>query len=308
MNRNASTQSLYQQSVTTPDSAVSLSSEASMKEHLLFERHEDHLVVYQSAQDTAISRGTSRGPASLQLSSKSSGSYPLWPTVFGLFTNHTSRAPTRESRSSGSEAAKDICDGTIGSGHYTKHVHELARAKDLSRHAFGTLHLHQLPGEKFPHLHDLYQKASCAILFFKIHMDIGQEAEGTFENTCLFESSERRTVRCSSVIYSFGASVLESMEMKQATFMEGKFVHSFEFVNQFFNAFLSGIRSLGTSDEVEAALSNLSLVQTYEDVDDPRAENASPLLVITYDFERGHSQVTPYFVAESSDMIESIVC
>ncbi|KAF9961903.1 hypothetical protein BGZ72_001010 [Mortierella alpina] len=286
--RSASTQSLYQQAATTPDSAVSLSSEP---------RHEDH----------AFSQ-CARGPALPQSAYSSAALYPLWPTTFGLYTKTLSQGiPTGDGDFLGTESDQEFGrQGHAGSTLSAVRIHELAQAKELTRHAFGTVNIHQLPAEKFPYLYDLYQKASCAFLFFKINMDLGLELEGSFENTCLFESSERRTVRCSTLIYSFGSSVLESTEIKQAAVVDGKYMHSFEFVNQFFNAFLGGIRTLGTSEEAEVALGNLSMVQVFEDID-PRSDNGPPLLVMAYDFEQGRGQVAPYVISDSSDVSE-IVC
>ncbi|CAO3564318.1 unnamed protein product [Mortierella alpina] len=287
--RSASTQSLYQQAATTPDSAVSLSSEP---------RHEDH-AYSQYGRSSAVPQPVHSLGAM----------YPLWPTIFGLYTKSM---PQGTQPSDGDYMDRESDHeverlGHAGSTASAVRIHELAQAKDLSRHAFGAVNIHQLPAEKFPHLYDLYQKASCAFLFFKINMDLDLELEGSFENTCRFESSERRTVRCSTLIYSFGSSVLESTEVKQAVVVDGRYTHSFEFVNQFFNAFLGGIRTLGTAEEVEVALGNLSMVQVYEDMD-PRSENNPPLLVMAYDFEQGRGQVAPYVVSDSSDISDAIVC
>ncbi|KAF9967200.1 hypothetical protein BGZ70_010417 [Mortierella alpina] len=287
--RSASTQSLYQQTATTPDSAVSLSSEP---------RHEDHTFSQYA-----------RGSAVPQPVHALRSMYPLWPTIFGLYTKSLPQG-TQPNDSDYMDRTRDQEVerlGHPGSTTSAVRIHELVQAKDLSRHAFGAVNIHQLPAEKFPHLYDLYQKASCAFLFFKINMDLDLEQEGSFENTCRFESSERRTVRCSTLIYSFGSSVLESTEIKQAAVVDGKYTHSFEFVNQFFNAFLGGIRTLGTAEEVEVALGNLSMVQVYEDMD-PRSENSPPLLVMAYDFEQGRGQVAPYVISDSSDISDAIVC
>ncbi|KAF9570848.1 hypothetical protein EC968_001336 [Mortierella alpina] len=285
---NASNLSLYQQTAMTPDSAVSLSSEP---------RHEDH-----------ASSHFARGSALPQSAHCHGAMYPLWPTIFGLYTKSLPQGARPNDgdylhRESDQQVERL---GHTGSSTSAVRIHELAQVKDLSRQAFGTVHVHQLPAEKFPHLYDLYQKASCAFLFFKISMDLGLELEGSFENTCQFESSECRTVRCSTLIYSFGSSVLESTEIKQAAVVDGKYTHRFEFVNQFFNAFLGGIRTLGASEEVEVALGNLSMVQVFEDMD-PRSDNSPPLLVMAYDFEQGRGQVVPYIISDSSDISDAIV-
>lgn len=60
--------------------------------------------------------------------------------------------------------------------------------------------------------------------------------------------------------------VLESKEVQQALWVnEGKYMYSFAFVNQFFDAFMKGIRSLQSWDEVDIAINNLCIVQVMKD-------------------------------------------
>lgn len=83
-----------------------------------------------------------------------------------------------------------------------------------------------------------------------------------FNNTSVLESRERRTVECTTTIYSFGNVVLEAKETQQALWVnEGKYMYSFEYVNQFFDAFMKGIRTLHSWEEVDIAISNLCIVQ-----------------------------------------------
>lgn len=87
-----------------------------------------------------------------------------------------------------------------------------------------------------------------------------------FNNTSVLESKERRAVECTTVIYSFGNVVLEAKETQQALWVnEGKYMYSFEYVNQFFDAFMKGIRTLHSWDEVDIAISNLCIVQVRRD-------------------------------------------
>jgi hypothetical protein len=84
----------------------------------------------------------------------------------------------------------------------------------------------------------------------------------TFNNTSFFETSERKTMECTTTIYSFGNVVLESKESQQALWVnEGKYMYNFVFVNQFFDAFMKGIRSLQSWEEVDIAINNLCIVQ-----------------------------------------------
>jgi hypothetical protein len=87
-------------------------------------------------------------------------------------------------------------------------------------------------------------------------------ADFVFSNTSVLESKERRTVECTTTIYSFGNVVLEAKETQHALWVnEGKYMYSFEYVNQFFDAFMKGIRTLHSWDEVDIAISNLCIVQ-----------------------------------------------
>ncbi|KAF9278552.1 hypothetical protein BGZ68_008504 [Mortierella alpina] len=212
-------------------------------------------------------------------------SYPFWPSVFGLFTEYVSDlSPEAPSQ-----------------------MHSLARSSDLGQRSFGSINVHQLPQEKFPTLYDLYQKTMCTFLFFKIKLDLNLGLDGVFGNTSLFESTEFRMVECTTSIYSFGNKVLEAKELKQGAMVEDKCVYNFEFVNQFFGAFLNGIRSLSTWSEIEIALTNLSVVQVFEDKD-TRFESPAPLLVMAFDFERGQGDVETFFIADGSDMLETLMC
>ncbi|KAG0040395.1 hypothetical protein BGZ82_003120 [Podila clonocystis] len=246
-------------------------------------------------------------------------SYPFWPTVFGLFTEYVSEsAAIRAVATAAANAAVTSSQqpGTTSTTSATAtvpppvlpQIHSLARSRDLTPRSFDTLNVHQLPQEKFPSIYDLYQKTMCTFLFFKLKLDLNLTLlNGVFGNTSLFDSTERRTVECTTCIYSFGAKVLEAKEMKQAAFVDGQYVYQFEFVNQFFGAFLSGIRGLATWEEVDIALNNLSVVQVFEDMD-TRFEKPAPLLVMAFDFERGAGNVETFFIADGSDMLESIVC
>ncbi|KAF9540140.1 hypothetical protein EC957_004616 [Mortierella hygrophila] len=328
-----------QTSVTTPDSAISLSSHHSVQDPATFAildpLSKEPLHLSNTHTPDVRQRDLFRSPPPPPMPHHYSQhsqepSYPLWPTVFRLFTQYLS-AENKHHHFSSTDYNSPPTSGV--------QIHDLARLQDLNLNSFGTINIHHLPSEKFPHLLDLYQKVACEFLLFKISMNLDLESDGgTFENSCLFESNDpQRTVRCSTSIYSFGAKVLESTEIKQgsggAVAMAGgggiqKGGMGFQFVNQFFTAFLSGIRTLGTLDEVQVALSNLSIVQIYEEVD-PAAvasgaaatgaagvagggnsgdNSGSPLLVMAFEFQQGGGSVVPYFVTEGLDMLDSLMC
>lgn len=287
LNRNQnSNHSVYQQCGGTPDSAVSLSNDMQWKSSPM-------TFTSGSGSEDGTSETTATGGAGAcsTFGREDSGmgdltadiSYPFWPSVFGLFTEY-------------------ISDMTPA----VPQMHSLARSRDLGQQSFGSINVHQLPQEKFPTLYDLYQKTMCTFLFFKIKLDLNLSLNGVFGNTSLFDSTEGRLVECTTSIYSFGGKVLEAKELKQAAVVDNKFVYNFEFVNQFFGAFLNGIRGLTTWGEIDIALTNLSVVQVFEDKD-TRFENPAPLLVMAFDFERGQGDVETYFIADGSDMLESLV-
>ncbi|KAL7309352.1 hypothetical protein PS15m_011450 [Mucor circinelloides] len=131
--------------------------------------------------------------------------------------------------------------------------------------------------------------ASLNTLMAKTKLDLNLSiADFAFNNTSFFETKTRRTIECTTTIYSFGNVVLESKEVQQALWVnEGKYMYSFVFVNQFFDAFMKGIRSLQSWDEVDIAINNLCIVQSFQDVD----SKVDPLLVMVYEFERGNGVI-----------------
>ncbi|KAF9931940.1 hypothetical protein FBU30_009235 [Linnemannia zychae] len=313
-----------QTSITTPDSAISLSSQHSVRDAAFamidpLSNESLHLsnTLTPIVKQRELFRSSPPPPIPHHYASHQQPSRPLWPIAFRLFTQHH----------------HDYNSPTSPPG---AQIHDLARLQDLNQNSFGTINIHHLSPKKFPHLSDLYQKVACECLLLQIGMNLDLELDGgTFENSCLFESNNpHRTVRCSTLIYSFGAKVLESTEIKQASSMSSvtiggmKCVVGFQFVNQFFTAFLSGIRTLGTLDEVQVALSNLSIVQIYEEVNpavasvtgavggagsgaegNGRCENAgSPLLVMAFEFQQGLGNVMPFFITEGSEMLDSLMC
>ncbi|KAI8084862.1 uncharacterized protein BX664DRAFT_337963 [Halteromyces radiatus] len=108
-----------------------------------------------------------------------------------------------------------------------------------------------------------------ATLFAKMKLDLNFNMNDFFfNNTCFFESKDRRMIECTTTIYSFGKVVLESKEMQQALWVpEGKYMYSFVYVNQFFDAFMKGVQSLQSWEEVDIAIHNLCIVQVFEDME-----------------------------------------
>ncbi|KAF9417717.1 hypothetical protein BGZ94_009901 [Podila epigama] len=279
--RSSSSQSIYPHTVATPDSAVSFSSDS--------RPYADYGYAAQLPLTGSSRMAESESTVLTILGGEQSGRdnhHPFWPTAFTLFTEYA----TLESQDQPAE---------------TK-LHTLANAQDLRHQSMASVDVHQMSPEKFPCLHDLYRISMCTFLSFKIKLDLDLNLTGVFGNTSLFESNERLAIESKTSIYSFGSRVLESREVKHAAFVDHKFVYKFDFVSQFFGAFLSGIKNLGTWEEIDSALTNLAVVQVVEDMD-KGFEGAAPLLVIVYEFERGHGDVDMAFITDS-DMLESMVC
>ncbi|CAO3648373.1 unnamed protein product [Cunninghamella echinulata] len=138
------------------------------------------------------------------------------------------------------------------------------------------------------------------ILLAKMKLDLNLNMNDyLFNNTSFFESMERKTIECTTTIYSFGSVVLESKELQQALLMDQKYMYSFVYVNQFFDAFMKGILSLPSWHEMDMAIQNLSIVQVFEEINDQVSSTSSPssskdripLLAMVYDFERGHGTI-----------------
>ncbi|GAB5591439.1 hypothetical protein Unana1_06339 [Umbelopsis nana] len=123
--------------------------------------------------------------------------------------------------------------------------------------------------DKCPQVEALQKSQPNITLLAKMKLDLNLNiSDFVFNNTSVLESRERRTVECTTTIYSFGNIVLEAKETQQALWVnEGKYMYSFEYVNQFFDAFMKGIRTLHSWDEVDIAISNLCIVQTFENFD-----------------------------------------
>jgi hypothetical protein len=117
--------------------------------------------------------------------------------------------------------------------------------------------------QKCPPISEILAKYASIVLLAKTKLDLNLNiSDFAFNNTSFFETKERRTIECTTTIYSFGNVVLESKEVQQALWVnEGKYMYSFVFVNQFFDAFMKGIRSLQSWEEVNIAINNLCIIQ-----------------------------------------------
>ncbi|OBZ81530.1 hypothetical protein A0J61_10420, partial [Choanephora cucurbitarum] len=162
--------------------------------------------------------------------------------------------------------------------------------------------------EKCPSISTLTPNSDrYALLLAKTKLDLNLSiSDFAFNNTAFFETQTRRTIECTTTIYSFGHVVLESKETQQAFWVtEDKYMYNFVFVNQFFDAFMKGIRSLQSWDEVDIAINNLCIVQSFHDVEskgtNESSEETLPLLVMVYEFERGDGTIDITQIEEKLD-------
>ena len=177
------------------------------------------------------------------------------------------------------------------------------------------------------HLIDSTPDTECT-LHAKVDMDFHWYAtEYTYTSALFLETTERRTIECTTNIYSFGNPVLVTSEIQQGLLLDkDQYMYNFGIANHFFDSFMKGIqRSLRSWNELDSAVENLWIVQLFTDISsssasedpsdekDPAAEAAStaaratvttpppppsncsysmpPPLRIVYQFKRGHGSI-----------------
>ncbi|KAI9267830.1 TEA/ATTS domain family-domain-containing protein [Sporodiniella umbellata] len=184
--------------------------------------------------------------------------YPLWPNYLCLYLEYSlPYDPT------------------------TTIPHTLATLAEFNPSCISSVDGACVAKEKCPPLSDLTLSPALNVLSVKVQLNLNvNTSDFFFNNTSFFETKDRRTVECTTTIYSFGNVVLESKEVQQALWLnEGKYMYSFAYVNQFFDAFMKGIRSLQSWEEVDIAINNLCVVQVFEDVEQKLSQQAAlPLL------------------------------
>ncbi|CAO3642676.1 unnamed protein product [Mucor hiemalis] len=185
--------------------------------------------------------------------------------------------------------------------------HTLANLPECVPNLLPSVEASMVANGKCPLLHELTSVYATTTLAAKVKLNLNLNmTDFVFNNTSFFETRDRRTIECTTTIYSFGNVVLESKEVQQALWLnEGKFMYSFVYVNQFFDAFMKGIRSLQSWEEVDIAINNLCVVQVFEDIESKFTHTTTeslldtemtdivspPLLVMIYEFERGQGSM-----------------
>lgn len=233
--------------------------------------------------------------------------FHLWPSYTRLYLDYSPPVPhpsadkeTSQINSTSHESGADHCSHVISQGRCEDP--QLLTFKDPC-----TLQL-KCPWQDFHHLLTRLPP-SCPFLYNQVLLDIQLNAildYSMFQNTCLYQSYEHRALECITSVYSFGARVLETKETQlpqaqdvaaishtqsktstreKQTMPEKHYTYSFSFINPFFDAFLKGIRSLTSWDEINVAINNLCVIQVFEDYN-----TKEPLLAVLFDFRRA---VTP---------------
>ncbi|KAI8328644.1 TEA/ATTS domain family-domain-containing protein [Chlamydoabsidia padenii] len=227
----------------------------------------------------------------------------LWPSYTRFYLDYSppiSNTMTTNSTNNGCESNTIVCAHVISQGQCQEP--EMLTLKDPR-----TLQL-KCPWQDLHHLLTRLPP-SCPFLHNQVSLNIQLNAisdYSVFQNTCLYRSREQRTLECITSVYSFGARVLETKETQlpqtQDVAMTSQkctkpvigdkqiktdecYTYNFSFINPFFDAFLKGIRSLSSWDEINAAINNLCVIQVFEDY-----VTKEPLLAVLSDFSR---DITP---------------
>ncbi|KAI9498132.1 TEA/ATTS domain family-domain-containing protein [Zychaea mexicana] len=259
-------------------------------------------------------RAMSAGDLSVMMKELESPPFPLWPNHICLYLDYSLPYDTS-----------------------TTYSHNLALLQHCYPNCLSTVEADCIAKQKCPPLADIVaREPSCIVLLAKTKLDLNLNiSDFVFSNRCYFESRERKTIECTTTIYSFGNVVLESKEIQHGLLLDqGKYVYSFVYVNQFFDAFMKGIRSLQSYEEIDIAIRNLCIVQVFDDIEEKYGSSAtsfnqpwdtqqqkeqpaapttaetsqatsssspsSPQLVMVYDFERGHGNIAISAVGDAA--------
>ncbi|KAJ3089846.1 hypothetical protein HK102_005334 [Quaeritorhiza haematococci] len=117
----------------------------------------------------------------------------------------------------------------------------------------------------------------------------------TFRSISLFESAQYRTIQATTTVYSFGKRILETKEIRYPTLSKGRYLYHFDFVKQFFGTFFDGFKDLEVH-EIEVAVENISVMQTFEDMD--AAPEPKLLSCLAYEFSVGDAETEVFNIQD----------
>ncbi|KNC99745.1 uncharacterized protein SPPG_05125 [Spizellomyces punctatus DAOM BR117] len=182
--------------------------------------------------------------------------------------------------------------------------HSLARFSRLES-ACESVPVSSVCRDRFPRVGEMCEKGGDVMLV-KIHLNLHHLTTGDFRNISVFESTRAKTLECTTTVYHFGQRILETKQVQYplpasptttptTTTTPQRHLYHFDFVKQFFSAFLAGFQCLRMDVERMIAIDNLSVMQVFEDVSLP-FEQPSPLLCVLYQFECGKGETRAVFV------------
>lgn len=137
---------------------------------------------------------------------------------------------------------------------------------------------------------------SAAFFYVKVSLDTINMPQGDFSSLLLLESPLTSLISCTTAIYSYGEKILETKQVKTLFRQcEGSsFVYRFDYLHDYWTAFLNGFMFLEGESEVRVAVESVNMIQTFHAISEDC--NQLPLLTLAYDFHVGDGSVAIFLV------------
>ncbi|KAJ8331762.1 hypothetical protein BDV3_000749 [Batrachochytrium dendrobatidis] len=170
--------------------------------------------------------------------------------------------------------------------------HQLAQFAGISEHeTIKELNISLIPCIRFPILQTLFARSNHSVEFYLLRVDLDMFLlhHGEFKNILIFESKRTMQIECTTSVYSFGKRILETIQPQTPELSPvSTWLYQFDYVKEFFTAFLNGFQFLEGEEEARMAIENLSIMQTFEEVD-VDTTHRSLISCISYEFQCGGS-------------------
>ncbi|KAL1933098.1 hypothetical protein VTP01DRAFT_8776 [Rhizomucor pusillus] len=138
-------------------------------------------------------------------------------------------------------------------------------------------------------------KINSPVLIARVNLDLFHPSSDNFCNALFFETSERRIVECTTIVYSFGNRVFETCQVQHALWLRAnEYLYTFRLADPVLGALMKGVRTLRDPEHIDIAMDNLCIVQIFKDKTYPKEGQA--LLVVAYEFaqrETGSVEIRP---------------
>lgn len=96
----------------------------------------------------------------------------------------------------------------------------------------------------------------------QVNLDLFHPSSDNFCNALFFETSERRIVECTTIVYSFGNRVFETCQVQHALWLRAnEYLYTFRLADPVFGALMKGVRTLRDPEHIDIAMDNLCIVQ-----------------------------------------------